>query len=195
MGTYFLLSLYLQQVQAYGPIRAGLATLPAAAGIVLSAGFSTSVVERLPVRAVSVPGLLIAGAGLAWFSTLGVDSGYATHVLPALFLAYFGLGMGFIPMTLAAVAGVPENQSGVASAVLNTAQQLGAALGIAVLSTISAATTGKQVDPDGTHRGLHRRLPVGRGTHASRRPRRRSRGHVRAAPSRRQPTHLTVQPT
>lgn len=147
MGTYYLLSLYMQQVLAYGPIRAGLATLPAAVGIVLSAGVSTKLVERFPVRTVSVPGLLIAAAGLAWFSTLGVDSGYATHILPALFLAYFGLGMGFIPMTLAAVAGVPENQSGVASAILNTAQQIGAALGIAILSTISAATTGNQTTP------------------------------------------------
>lgn len=141
MGTYYLLSLYMQQVLAYGPIRAGLATLPAAIGIVLSAGASAKLIERFPVRAVSVPGLLIAAAGLAWFSTLAVDSDYATHILPALFLTYFGLGMGFIPMTLAAVAGVHDAQSGVASAILNTAQQIGAAIGIAVLSTISAATT------------------------------------------------------
>ena len=147
MGTYYLLSLYMQHVLDYGPIRAGLATLPAAAGIVLSAGVSTKLVERFPVRTVSVPGLLIAAAGLVWFSTLGLGSGYATHILPALFLVYFGLGMGFIPMTLAAVAGVPENQSGVASAILNTAQQIGAALGIAVLSTISAAATGNQSTP------------------------------------------------
>jgi EmrB/QacA subfamily drug resistance transporter len=142
MGTYYLLSLYMQQVLGYGPIRAGLATLPAAIGIVLSAGVSAKLVERIPVRAVSVPGLLIAAAGLAWFSTLGVDSDYAPHILPALFLAYFGLGLGFIPMTLAAVAGVREDQSGVASAIVNTAQQIGAAIGVAVLSTISAATTG-----------------------------------------------------
>jgi predicted MFS family arabinose efflux permease len=147
MGTYYLLSLYMQQVLDYGPIRAGLATLPAAVGIVLSAGVSTKLVERFPVRTVSVPGLLLAAAGLAWFSTLGVDSGYATHILPALFLAYFGLGIGFIPMTLAAVTGVPDDHSGVASAILNTAQQIGAALGIAVLSTISAATIGNQTSP------------------------------------------------
>lgn len=145
MGTYYLLSLYMQQVLAYGPIRAGLATLPAAIGIVLSAGVSANLVERFPVRAVSVPGLLIAAAGLACFSTLGLNSDYATHILPALFLAYFGLGMGFIPMTLAAVAGVREDQSGVASAILNTAQQIGAAIGIAVLSTISASATGDRI--------------------------------------------------
>jgi EmrB/QacA subfamily drug resistance transporter len=142
MGTYYLLSLYMQQVLGYGPIRSGLATLPVAVGIVISAGVSTKLVERFPVRAVSVPGLVTAALGLVWFSTLTVDSTYATHILPALFLTYFGLGMGFIPMTLAAVHRVPEEQSGVASALLNTAQQLGAALGIAVLSTISTTATG-----------------------------------------------------
>ena len=145
MGTYFLLSLYMQQVLEYGPIRSGLATLPAAVGIVLSAGVSSKLVERLPVRVVSAPGLLIAALGLFWFSTLTVDSAYVTHILPALFLTYFGLGAGFIPLTLAAVQGVPESQSGVASALLNAAQQLGAAIGIAVLSTISTATTGARL--------------------------------------------------
>jgi len=101
MGTYYLLSLYMQQVLGYGPIRSGLATLPVAVGIVISAGVSTKLVERFPVRAVAVPGLVIAALGLAWFSTLNVDSTNATHILPALFLTYFGLGMGFIPMTLA----------------------------------------------------------------------------------------------
>jgi EmrB/QacA subfamily drug resistance transporter len=149
MGTYFLLSLYMQQVLGYGPIRSGLATLPVAVGIVISAGVSSKLVERFPVRAVSVPGLVTAAVGLVWFSTLTVDSTYATHILPALFLTYFGLGMGFIPMTLAAVHGVPEEQSGVASALLNTAQQLGAALGIAVLSTISATTAGSRLPDDG----------------------------------------------
>lgn len=148
MGIYYLLSLYMQQVLGYGPIRSGLATLPVAVGIVISAGVSTKLIERLTARAASVPGLVAAALGLAWFSTLTMDSTYATHILPALFLTYFGLGMGFIPMTLAAVHGVPEEQSGVASALLNTAQQLGAALGIAVLSTISATTTGSRLPDD-----------------------------------------------
>ena len=149
MGTYFLISLYMQQVLGYGPIRSGLATLPVAVGIVLAAGVSTKLVEKFPVRAVSAPGLVLAAAGSFWLSTLTVNSGYATHILPALFVTYFGLGVGFIPMTLAAVQGVPEDQSGVASALLNTAQQLGAALGLAVLATISTATTGTRLPDDG----------------------------------------------
>jgi hypothetical protein len=82
---------------------------------------------------------LIAAAGLYWLSTLAVGSSYMGHVLPALFVTYFGLGMGFMLMTLTAVYGVREEQAGVASALLNTAQQLGAALGVSVLASVSTA--------------------------------------------------------
>ena len=139
MATYYLLTLYMQQVLGFSPVMAGLATLPVSAGIVLSAGISSKLVERLAPRAVTVPGLLVAAAGLYWLSTLTTGSSYAGHVLPALFVAYFGLGMGFMPMTLTAVHGVAEERAGVASALLNTAQQLGAALGVAVLATVSTA--------------------------------------------------------
>jgi hypothetical protein len=93
---------------------------------------------------VAAPGLVVAALGMYWLSTLTADSSYVGHVLPALFVTYFGLGMGFIPMTLTAVHGVAEDQTGVASALLNTAQQIGAALGLAVLATIStSAANGK----------------------------------------------------
>jgi hypothetical protein len=118
---------------------AGVAALPVSVGIVLSSGISSKLVERLAPRAVAVPGLLIAATGMYWLSTLTVDSSYAWHVLPALFVAYFGLGMGFMPMTLTAVHGVAEDRAGVASALLNTAQQIGAALGVTVLATVSTS--------------------------------------------------------
>jgi EmrB/QacA subfamily drug resistance transporter len=139
MATYYLLTLYMQQVLGFSPVMAGLASLPVSAGIVIAAGISTKLVERLPPRAVAAPGLLVAAAGLYWLSTLTVGSSYAGHVLPGLFITYFGLGMGFMPMTLTAVHGVAEDQAGVAAALLNTAQQLGAALGLAVLATISTS--------------------------------------------------------
>lgn len=119
-------------------------SLPVSVGIVLSAGISSKLVERLAPRAVAAPGLVTAAVGLYWLSTLTVGSSYAGHVLPALFVTYFGLGMGFMPMTLTAVHGVAEDEAGAASALLNTAQQIGAALGLAVLATIStSATTGQ----------------------------------------------------
>jgi EmrB/QacA subfamily drug resistance transporter len=140
MATYYLLALFMQQVLQFSPIMTGLASLPVSVGIVLSAGVSTKLIERLTPRAVAVPGLLIAAIGLYWLSRMTVGASYAGHVLPALFMTYFGLGMGFMPLTLTAVHGVPEEQAGVASAMLNTAQQIGAALGVSVLATISTAT-------------------------------------------------------
>jgi EmrB/QacA subfamily drug resistance transporter len=144
MATYYLLTLYMQQVLQFSPVMAGLASLPVGVGIVLSAGISSKLVERLAPRAVAAPGLVVAALGMYWLSTLTTDSSYVGHVLPALFVTYFGLGMGFIPMTLTAVHGVAEDQTGVASALLNTAQQIGAALGLAVLATVStSAANGK----------------------------------------------------
>ena len=141
MATYFLLTQLLQEVLEFSPIRTGLASLPVAVGIALSAGISSKLVERVPPRAVAAPGLLIAAAGLYWLSLLAPGASYAGHVLPALFLTYFGLGLGFMPMTLTAVHGVAAEQSGVASAILNTAQQIGAALGVAVLSTVATTAS------------------------------------------------------
>jgi EmrB/QacA subfamily drug resistance transporter len=156
MATYFLLTQFMQEVLAFSPIMAGLASLPVSFGIVLAAGISSKLVERMPPRAVSVPGLLIAAGGMFWLSTLSVGASYAGHVLPALFLTYFGLGLGFMPMTLMAVHGVREEQAGVASALLNTAQQIGAALGVAVLSTV--ATTASEARLPGALRALQQGL-------------------------------------
>jgi EmrB/QacA subfamily drug resistance transporter len=139
MATFYLLALYMQQVLRFDPVMAGVASLPVSVGIVLSSGISSKLVERLAPRAVAVPGLLIAATGTYWLSTLTAGSSYAWHVLPALFVAYFGLGMGFMPMTLTAVHGVAEDRAGVASALLNTAQQIGAAFGVAVLATVSTS--------------------------------------------------------
>lgn len=159
MATYFLLTQFMQEVLEFSPIRTGLSSLPVSVGIVLAAGVSTKLVERVPPRAVSVPGLLIAAGGMYWLSTLGIGSSYFAHVLPALFLTYFGLGMGFMPMTLTAVHGVPEERAGVAAALLNTSQQIGAALGVAVLSTV--ATTAADSRQPGALRALQESLQNG----------------------------------
>lgn len=156
MATYYLLTLFMQQVLGFQPVMAGVASLPVSIGIVLAAGVSTKLLERYPPRAVAVPGLLVAAGGLYWLSMLTVGASYLGHVLPALLLTYFGLGMGFLPMTLTTVHGVAQQQAGVASALLNTAQQIGAALGIAVLSTVSTLVANRQLPQaaDALQRGL-----------------------------------------
>jgi EmrB/QacA subfamily drug resistance transporter len=137
MATFYLLTQFIQEILGFSPVMAGLASLPVSVGIVLAAGISSKLLERLAPRAVSVPGLLIAAGAMLWLSRLTPGSSYGGHVLPGLFLTYFGLGMGFMPLTLTAVHRVGADLAGVAAAMLNTAQQIGAALGVAVLGTIS----------------------------------------------------------
>jgi predicted MFS family arabinose efflux permease len=145
MGTFYLLTLYLQQVLLFSPLWTGVASLPFSAGIILGAGISSKLVERLAPRLVAGPGLLVGAAGMAWLATLTVDSSYALHILPALFVTSFGLGMGAVTITLTAVHGVAEERAGVASALVNMAQQIGAALGLAVLTTISLSAANSRL--------------------------------------------------
>jgi EmrB/QacA subfamily drug resistance transporter len=145
MGTYYLLTLYLQQVLQFSPIQTGLASLPFSAGIILSSGISSKLVERLAPRIVAGPGLLVAAGGMYWLSTLGVDPSYAAHVMPALFLASFGLGLSFVPMTLTAVHDVAQDRAGVASALVNMSQQVGAGLGLSVFTTIAVSTSSERL--------------------------------------------------
>jgi EmrB/QacA subfamily drug resistance transporter len=112
MATYYFLTLYMQQVLQFTPVMSGLASLPVSVGIVLAAGSSTRLVERFAPRTVAVPGLLIAALGMYWLSLLSPGASYLWHILPALFVAYFGLGMGFMPLTLTAVHHVSERQAG-----------------------------------------------------------------------------------
>ena len=137
MGTFYLLTLYLQQVLLFSPLWTGMASLPFSAGIILGAAISSKLVERLAPRLVAGPGLLVAAAGMAWLSTVTMASSYAVHILPALFITSLGLGIGAVTMTLTAVHGVAEERAGVASALVNMAQQIGAALGLALLTTVS----------------------------------------------------------
>ncbi len=145
MGTFYLLALYLQQVLQFSPTRTGVAALPFSAGIILGAGISTKLVEHFAPRFVAGPGLVLGAIGMFWLSTLTVGASYLTHVMPAVFLTSFGLGMSAVTMTLTAVHGVDEEWAGVASAIVNMSQQIGAALGLAILTTISVTATNEQL--------------------------------------------------
>ena len=98
---------------------------------------ASKLVERLAPRVLAAPGLLLAAGGMAWLSRLGAEPSYAVDIMPALFLTSFGLGLAFVPLTLTAVHRIGEDRAGVASALVNMAQQTGAALGLAVLTTVS----------------------------------------------------------
>lgn len=141
MGTFYLVTLYMQHILGYSPIRTGLAWLPFALGIVLSAGISSKLVARLAPRAVATAGIVISAGAVLWLSAIGPETGYFGNLMPAIFATAFGFGMSFVPLTLTAVNDVRPQDSGIASALLNAAQQIGVALGLAVLSTVSVTVT------------------------------------------------------
>ncbi len=136
-SMFFFISLYMQQVLGYDPLEAGLAYLPLAFGIIVSAGVASQLVTRFGVRPVLVAGLILTAIGLLWFSQISVGGSYVGDILFPSLLSAFGLGFAFVPMTIAAVAGVEPHEAGLASGLINTSQQVGGALGLAVLAAIA----------------------------------------------------------
>lgn len=141
MGAFYLLTLQMQHIEGYTPIATGLAWLPFAVGIVVGAGGGSKLVAKLAPRQVAVPGMLIAAAALLWLSFLGEEFRYVSVFMPAVFLMALGFALGLVSLTLTAVKGVAAQETGIASALLNASQQIGVAFGLAVLSTVSVATT------------------------------------------------------
>jgi EmrB/QacA subfamily drug resistance transporter len=143
-ATFYFLTLYMQLILGFSAVKTGFAYLPFSVGMAAAAGVSSKLVTHMPPRLIAGPGLIVAAAGMVWFATLKTDSSYAGHLLPAMLVTGIGLGLGFVPLTLGAMSHVDPQDMGIASALLNTAQQIGGALGLAVLSTIStSAADGK----------------------------------------------------
>ncbi len=140
-GMFFFVSLYVQDVLGYSALRAGLAFLPATAGIIVGAGVSQQLVRRLGARAVAVPGVALAAIGMALMARLPIQGSYAGNLLPALIPLSLGMGLTFVPITLLGNGGVSGEDAGLASGLFNTAQQVGGALGLAILSTLAADHT------------------------------------------------------
>jgi EmrB/QacA subfamily drug resistance transporter len=140
-AMFFFISLYMQQILGFDALQAGLAYLPLAGSIVVSAGVASQLVNRMGVRPVLVGGLALVVVGLVWFSQVSVGGSYAADVLGPSLLAGWGLGFAFVPVTIASQGGIGESDAGLASGLINTAQQVGGALGLAVLATVANSTT------------------------------------------------------
>jgi EmrB/QacA subfamily drug resistance transporter len=136
-SMFFLLSLYMQQVLGYSALKAGVAYLLVASVIIVAAGASQALVTRIGVRSVLTTGMVLLVAGLLWFSQVSVHGSYATDLAPGFILAGIGLGFSFVPVQIASLIGVTHDEAGIASGLINTSQQVGGALGVAVLSTIT----------------------------------------------------------
>jgi EmrB/QacA subfamily drug resistance transporter len=140
-AMFFFASIYVQEVLGYSALRAGLAFLPVTLGIIAGAGLSNLLIRRVGVRAVGISGMSIAAVGLLVLSRIPVHGTYLGDLLPGLMIMAFGMGLTFVPITLIATTNVAAEDAGLASGLLNTAQQLGGAIGLAVLSTLAANTT------------------------------------------------------
>jgi len=171
-AMFLFLAFYFQQNLGYSPVKSGLAFLPFSAGVAVAAGIASGLLPRVGAKPVMLTGALLGAVGLAYLTRLGPDSSYVTHVLPAELLMSIGMGLVFVAQTTLALHGVGEHDAGVASAMLNTSQQVGGALGTALLNTLyaSAVTTYLAAHPgvpsaatlgEATISGYHRAFLIG----------------------------------
>ncbi|MDX6230711.1 MAG: hypothetical protein QOI76_4101 [Frankiales bacterium] len=163
LAMFFFLTLYMQNVLGFSPLQTGGAYLPLCFGVGVAAGISAKLLSVVGTRPVAVVGAVIAAAGLALLSRVPVDGTYLKDLLPGLMIVSFGLGAVFVAITTAANAGVPEEQAGLAAALLNASQQVGGALGLAIFSAIATARTNSALAqhvaaPHALSAGFHRSL-------------------------------------
>jgi EmrB/QacA subfamily drug resistance transporter len=150
MGTamfsmFLMLTLYMQQVLGFSAMRTGVAYLAVAGTAILWSAVAAQLVTRIGVKPVLVVGMTTLTAGLVSFTQVSVDGTYAADLLPGFLLTGLGIGFSFVPISIAALAGVQPAEAGLASGLFNTSQQIGGALGIAALSTIASSQTDSAV--------------------------------------------------
>ncbi len=140
-SMFFFLSLYMQQVLGYSALRSGFAYLLVAITIIIAAGVSQALVTRYGSKIILAIGMALLTLGLLWFTMIEVNGSYVTNLVPGFLLTGVGLGFAFVPVSIAALQGVQAHEAGIASGLINTSQQIGGALGIAILATIATTHT------------------------------------------------------
>ncbi|MFY9929574.1 MAG: MFS transporter [Streptosporangiaceae bacterium] len=136
VGFFFVFTLYLQDVLGYSAIKAGMASVPLGLILIIVAGLSSSVAERLGAKPVLVSGLAVFTGGVAWMTRISIHSAYLTDILGPILGIGIGLGLVFIALTIASVSGIEAEHSGVAGGLINMTQQVGGAIGLAVITAI-----------------------------------------------------------
>ena len=140
-SMFLMLTLYMQQVLTYSPMRTGVAYLAVAATAIVWSGVAAQLVNRVGVKPIIALGMTLLTVGLLYFTQVSVGGTYAGDLLPGFLIIAAGLGFSFVPISIAALAGVQSSEAGLASGLFNTSQQIGGALGIAALSTIATTKT------------------------------------------------------
>jgi EmrB/QacA subfamily drug resistance transporter len=150
-GMFFFITLFMQTVLGYSPIRTGIAYLPFAVGTVLSSALASQLIPRVGARALILTGITAVAGGTFWFSRLTEQAGYAGSLLGPILLTSCGLGLVFVPLSLVALHKVAEQDSGVASSMLNVGQQVGGAIGLALLGTVAWAAVADSIKAQAAH--------------------------------------------
>jgi MFS family permease len=138
---FLMLTLYMQQVLGFSPMKTGVAYLAVAGTAIVWSGVAAQLVNRIGVKPVIAMGMTLLTVGLAYFTQVSVGGSYLGDLLPGFLLIAAGLGFSFVPISIAALAGVQPSEAGLASGLFNTSQQIGGALGIAALSAVATSTT------------------------------------------------------
>jgi EmrB/QacA subfamily drug resistance transporter len=165
-SVFFFITLYMQNVLGFSPMRAGSAYVPVALMVAISAGIGTGLIPRTGSRPLIVAGALIAAGGVYWLSRIPVHGYYWTDLFPGLMIMAFGLGGVFVGVQTAANAGVPPSLAGLAGALINASTQVGAALGLAIFSALATSRTNSLLAAHAAPHvaatsGFHRALAAG----------------------------------
>jgi len=140
-AMFLMLTLYMQQVLGYSPMKTGVAYLAVAGTAIVWSAVASMLVNRVGVKPVLIAGMTLLTAGLVYFTQVSVSGSYLADLLPGFLLIAIGMGFSFVSISIAALAGVRHSWAGLASGLINTSQQVGGALGVAVLSTVAASRT------------------------------------------------------
>ena len=179
-SMFLMLTLYMQQVLGYSALKTGFAYLAVAGTSIIWATVASQLVTRVGVKPVLVTGMSLLTVGLFYFTQVSVGGSYVTDLLPGFLIVAAGMAFSFVSISIAALAGIEAKEAGLASGLINTSQQIGGALGIAILSSVAVAQTGDAVEagdavPVALTCGLPRRVlgrhgGRGRGRHRLDRP-------------------------
>jgi EmrB/QacA subfamily drug resistance transporter len=140
-GMFFLISLYMQQILGYSALKTGVGYLAVALTAIAASAVGQSLVTRIGVKPVLALGNLLLGVGLLLFTFISVDGDYWSDLFPGFMFLGVGLGFAFVPVSIAALAGIKPSEAGLASGLINTSQQIGGALGVAILATVATSRT------------------------------------------------------
>jgi Na+/melibiose symporter-like transporter len=150
LGMFLFMTYYFQQTLGWSPLRSGVAYLPFSGALIVTAGLISAILPRVGPRVVMTVGGLVGTGGMVWLTQLRADSSYATMIMPSILMLAIGLGAVFVPLGNTSLTGVHGNDAGVASAMVNTTQQVGGSLGVALLNTVFTTTFNSYVASHGS---------------------------------------------